>query len=318
LAAFGKAAGIFRDWVGIPTAVATLVTAFFYPAVGTVLGWFHWDRASVSVTLFNTDVINIGSDDRAAFSRVDKIIAYERILRGQLVNNGFSTASLNSNFRCAGQNVKNGRMVYTFAFYDPRQQIKIFPELAARATLSFFGRLTGAGVYLEKDALSAPGPKQCTFDYFDKYGFRYQPSILNISDSQVKEIDDLSREDESVDWPEQYCKGMVTKMRLADKVTADCVSGSHVIALEPSYSWNMALSRALSDAKSFMELTKSQAQRTPGIVLVCTKYSDCGEDKKQTIEALSNLGIPSTAWWCGDGRSGLKDCERLDFPLNKG
>jgi hypothetical protein len=59
----GGAARAFRDWVGIPAAVATLVTALFYPAMGTVLGWFHQDRASLSAQLFNTDIINVGDDE---------------------------------------------------------------------------------------------------------------------------------------------------------------------------------------------------------------------------------------------------------------
>ena len=35
-ASLGKAAVIFRDWLGVPAAIAAFVTAYYDPAVGTL------------------------------------------------------------------------------------------------------------------------------------------------------------------------------------------------------------------------------------------------------------------------------------------
>ncbi|RXH25485.1 hypothetical protein XH84_31305 [Bradyrhizobium nanningense] len=112
----------------MPAAIAALITAFFYPAVGTVLGWLQRDRAAVTVHVFNRDIVNVGLDDQAASNRVDRVANYESLLRGQLVNSGFSVASILSNFACAGETWSNEREIYTFNFHDVQRAQRRFPR----------------------------------------------------------------------------------------------------------------------------------------------------------------------------------------------
>ncbi|MCK1291284.1 hypothetical protein [Bradyrhizobium sp. 30] len=308
------AARIFRDWLGVPVAAITLVTAFFYPAAGTILGWFGRDRASISAQLFNVDHVNVGLDDQPASSRVDKVAEHEGLLRGQLVNDGFSVASIVSNFSCTGADQPDGRIVYTFSFYDPQKGTKLFPEIPARSTLSFFGRLIDANIYTEATR-PVPGPKKCTFSYFDKYGF-VQPTIFEINDRQAAMLGMLVVQEESVEWRNKYCEGMITRLPLSGKDVADCVDETHVFAIEPSYRWTAAIGRSLSYAKSFAELARSsQNTKTPGLILVCDPdNTDCNAERRAATGGLDQLKLSARLWLCSAKDSALKDCEQIDFP----
>ena len=315
VAAFVRAAGIFRDWVGVPLTVVTLLAAFFGAAQGTVLKLLNLDRAAMSAKLFDADIINIGLDDQLLSNQVDKVTKHEGVVRGQLINDGYSLASFRPNFRCTGPQQKDRRMVYTFKFYDLQKGGKVYPEVAPRSTLSFFALLTGASEYSETQ-FPAAGPKKCSFDYFDKYG-RVDMKV-DLSDQQISLLDTTIVRDEPAELRNRFCAGLVTELAVANKVTADCVSDTHIIAVEFSYSSTDAIGRAMSYARHFADLSKSQTQRTPGVILVCDpKISSCEKDRHQTIEGYRLLGLSATAWFCLKEHTALRNCKRVDFPERK-
>ncbi|MDA9435419.1 hypothetical protein XH88_27165 [Bradyrhizobium sp. CCBAU 51627] len=297
----------------MPAAIAALITAFFYPAVGTVLGWLQRDRAAVTVHVFNRDIVNVGLDDQAASNRVDRVANYESLLRGQLVNSGFSVASILSNFACAGETRSNEREIYTFNFHDVQRGTKAFPEVPTRSTVSFFGRLTHAQTYPVNGMFSSVQPKHCQFTYYDKYGLVQPPLSLSLTDSQVALLKTMVPRDEPGEWRGKYCEGKIPDMAVSDRSKADCVGGNHVIAIEASYRWPVAVSRSLADAKSFSDVSGSR--KLPGAILVCD--DDCASASAEASVALTDLGVPLTTWWCKQDSRALKDCERKDFPKPK-
>jgi hypothetical protein len=309
LAAFGKAAAIFRDWVGVPVAIVALVTAFFYPAIGTVLGWLGRDRAAITIKLFNPDVVNVGLDDQAGANRVDRVTMRDSLFRGQLINDGYSLGSVQSTFFCTGPKQPAGRLIHNFSFHDPSRGTKSFPEVAGRTSVSFFARHRDSGVYQTPNDPFAPlEPNKCMFTYSDKFGAA-PPVILDLTKQQVSILPSMARRDDSEEWIEKYCQG-IANVILSDKNKADCLSGTHVIAIEPTNRWAAALSRSLAYAKSFSELT--QTRRSAGIILACYD-DDCGTDSGEPTAAFKSLGIPLTVWWCKPSHGALKNCERKDF-----
>ena len=168
--------------------------------------------------------------------------------RNQPVRAGYSLASVRSTFFCRGPDQPDGELIYTFSFHDPQKGIKIFPEVPVRSTLSFFGRLTHSRTYAPGIFLNI-GPKKCSFTHYDKYG-SVRPHILSLSDEQMRDLQGMIREDEPAAWRERYCIGMLTNVALPNGGKADCVSGTHITAIEPSYRWISAVSRSLSYAKT--------------------------------------------------------------------
>jgi hypothetical protein len=96
---------------------------------------------------------------------------------------GYSPASLHGNFVCTGRLEADARLVFSFDFYDAKRQIKQYPELAAGAVGTFFGRLIDGQPYTLAQR-AATGPKECAFAYFDKYGRKQ--SLLDLTDDDDK------------------------------------------------------------------------------------------------------------------------------------
>ena len=289
LAAFGKAAVTFRDWIGVPAAVVALVTAFFYPAIGTILGWLGRDRAAITIKLFNPDVMNVGLDDQAGANRVDRVTIRDSLFRGQLVNDGFSLGSVQSTFFCTGPKQPSGRLIYNFSFHDPSRGTKAFPEAPPRTTVSFFSRFRNSQPYEKpNDPFPPLDPQKCRFTYSDKFGTA-PPLILDLTADQVRILANMARQDDSEAWIEKYCEGMIPNVILSENSRADCLSGTHVIAVEPANRWAAALNRSLAYAKSFSELT--QTRRSAGIILVCYD-DDCRTDPGEAVAAFASLDIP--------------------------
>lgn len=179
-----------RDYVTLPTAVIALVVALYTPIVETVRGWLRWDGANVSGYLLNPDIVNVGLDDRSPDKRVRKVTEHERLVRVLLVNRGHSLTTLMSNFVCTGRQENDSRMVFTFGFYDPKNQRKQYPELAGSTSSTFFGKLHDAQPYKKTD-FPATGPSKCSFGYYDKYGAKQ--FVMDMTENQEKILLSLVR-----------------------------------------------------------------------------------------------------------------------------
>jgi hypothetical protein len=157
-----------RDYITLPTAVLALIAALFTPINESVRRAFGWDGAKLDGHVLSFDIINVGTDDRPADKQVNTVTQYEKLLRVVLFNSGYSFATLQSAFVCAGAGTEE-RTLYTFNTFDPKQQVKIFSEIKAGETISLFGKLNDNNVYWKKDR---PGPEayKCSLGYSDKYG----------------------------------------------------------------------------------------------------------------------------------------------------
>lgn len=174
-----------RDYVALPTAVLALVAALYTPIAETVRGWLRLDGANIFGYLLNPDIVNVGLDDRSADKRVKEVTEYEPLLRVLLINRGHALTTLMSNFVCTGKQENDSRMVFTFSFYDPKSQVKQYPELAAAASSTFFGRLSDAQPYTTAERPAA-GPSKCSFSYYDKYGGKQ--FLMDITAGQEKTL----------------------------------------------------------------------------------------------------------------------------------
>ncbi|RUW97230.1 hypothetical protein EOA30_28385 [Mesorhizobium sp. M8A.F.Ca.ET.059.01.1.1] len=339
-----------RDWVGFPAAIAALLTAFFTPTVAAILSWADQDRAYITAALFNPDTINVGLDDVTASAQVDKVTQYVAIIRVSLSNKGYSRASIPSNFSCLLQ-IGGKKRSYYFSFYDPASQKKIFPIVEAGETKILFGSLTSRKDKTQHGASMTADT--CEFPYVDKYGQR-RPYVYGLTDDarvralkvaedrkqaqsdyeaqrpeEAKRTDsERSKQDimglaldSDTEWQrEKYCAGMLKDVRSEDKVIADCVSGTHIIAIEPENLWQRAVGRAFQSAAAFQKLTPDQGKRRPGLLLICQEYG--GPKCESRIQkagdeigsTLGPLGIPVTVWLCDDAKvKTLTDCQRTDF-----
>ncbi|MCA1398406.1 MULTISPECIES: hypothetical protein [unclassified Bradyrhizobium] len=174
----------WRDYITLPTAVLALVAALYTPIAETVRGLLGWDRARVIAFLLNPDVVNAGLDDRGAGKRVDVVTEYDSLLRVMLINEGYALTTLSSSFLCTGKDEGDSRMVFRFTFYDPKTQTKHFPEIAAGASVGLFGRLGEAQPYKISDR-SIPGPRKCSFSYYDKYGPKVFERDINEAQENI-------------------------------------------------------------------------------------------------------------------------------------
>lgn len=313
--AFVKGAAVFRDWIGVPVTLATLITAFYYPAVGAVRGWLGTDRASLSLQLLNPDLQNVGLDDKPPGSRVDEVSEYENLLRGQLLNSGYALASVASHFTCTGPLLPDQkRMVYLYNFYDVQRGVKIFPEVGPRTAISFFARNTYARAHDEKD-LPAAGPSKCEVIYFDKHTRnKVGRATLDIADRDDL-LQDIGKTNKKEQWLTTFCQGdRVSGMTLNEKVKADCISATHVMALESADRLTLAITRALSAARAFAELTGGKTEKTPGIVLVCDQdETTCMEERERSFKEVGLIGVALRAWHCHAVGTRL-GCEFRTFP----
>ncbi|ESX80000.1 hypothetical protein X757_03275 [Mesorhizobium sp. LSHC414A00] len=166
--------------------MVALVVALYNPIADTVRAWLGWDGANIHGYLLNPDTINIGLDDKPPGQRVDTVTQYEKLLRVGMINKGYSIATLSSNFVCTGENQKEGdkRYVFSFDFYDAKDQIKLYPEIDAQSGTAFIGKLSGAQLYTEAE-VGVAGPNKCTFAYFDKYGFHPLLLDLGVDDAEM-------------------------------------------------------------------------------------------------------------------------------------
>jgi hypothetical protein len=163
-----------RDYVTLPTAVLALIAALFTPINETVRQALGWDGAKLNGHVLSFDIINVGTDDRPADKQVDAVTQYEKLLRLVLFNRGYSFATLQSAFVCAGEGTDE-RPLYTFNTFDPKQQVKVFAEIKAGETISLFGKLNDNNVYKKNDR-AGPEAYKCNLGFSDKYG----PKVLQI------------------------------------------------------------------------------------------------------------------------------------------
>ncbi|PBB51922.1 MULTISPECIES: zinc ribbon domain-containing protein [Mesorhizobium] len=311
-----RVAEAVRDWIGFPAAVISAILAFYTPAETTIRRWLRQDVAQLSATLFNTDVINVGHDDMPAQDRVDKITEYESILRGSLNNAGFSTASLLSNFLCTGSvNEDKTRTIYTFDFFDPQSQTKQFPSVDAKGSMQFFGRLDHAMPYSDEQFATAR-PKSCQFGYYDKYGIR-PLLVIDIDDDQLREIAGLVHEVKTAEQRDRLCADSIRGFALGGGLVADCLNGTHVSMIEPSYLWQRGVKRALTSAAAYNRQIHSTSPPRPGIILTCDpQASDCDADAVAFRATAGSLGSSLTAWFCPPDAESLAQCTKEDFPAH--
>lgn len=179
-----------RELVTLPTAVIALVVALYNPIADSVRKLLHWDGANLSGYILNPDTINVGLDDRPAGQRVTKVTQYENLLRVGLSNGGYSLATLSSNFACTGDQEGDKRYVFSFDFYDPKDQKKVFPQIDGQSATALIGKLNDAELYTEAE-LGLAGPRKCSFGYFDKYGHDHPPLVVDLSDEDLKTLKSL-------------------------------------------------------------------------------------------------------------------------------
>lgn len=310
---FTRVAEAIRDWIGFPAAVIAAVLAFYTPAATTVSRWLGQDGAVLAATLFNTDVINVGHDDTPALQRVDKITQYESILRGSLINDGYSAASVGSNFICTGPLNEDGtRTIFTFDFFDPQSQTKQFPSVEARSSIQFFARLDHAMPYTEQEFTTAR-PMSCQFGYFDKYG-GVSALIIDMTGDQLRSISSLVNEDQTSEQRSRFCGTAISGFGLGGDIVADCVTGSHVSIIEPSYLWQRALSRALASTATYNRQLSPPTPARPGVILLCNPdASNCDADTEAFRLVAKTLSVPLTAWLCPPDSENIGGCKREDF-----
>jgi hypothetical protein len=158
-----------RDYVTFPTAVIALVVALFSPINLTIRRMLCLDGASVSGHVFTVDTINVGLDDTKLSQQVETVKETVFILRGIMTNSGYSSAAIQSAFKCFGKRENNVQYVYSFTMHDPKQQLKQFPDIAPGSEYSVIGRFGSA----EPDRSKvAPAANTCEFGIVDKYGPR--------------------------------------------------------------------------------------------------------------------------------------------------
>lgn len=206
----------------------------------------------------------------------------------------------------------NTRIIYTFNFFDTQSQIKQFPAVEAKASLQFFARLDSAGPYGEKQFPSVH-PKSCEIGYFDKYGAQ-QPLILDISDYQNKGLEDMLSTDTLATQRDRLCDRSIRAFGIAEDIVADCVNGTHVSTIEPSYLWQRAVNRALISAAAYSRRIHPASPPRPGVILICNhQASDCDADAAEFRSTVESLGISLTAWLCPSDADSLGKCQQSDF-----
>jgi hypothetical protein len=303
----GNVLGRVSPWLSLPTAIVAFVGAFFNPIAGTVLGWFGCDGARLTVSMFAADFINVGSDDTRASERKDQIDIQERIVRGILDNRGFSVAGVDGNFTC-NVNFKNGtRSKYLFKFYDPNNQTKAFPDVAARSSVPYFASVDS---YVKE--IPDKGPTECTISYSDKYG---APRFATMTVEPPLEqrlggvVAHRSLSDAQSQRKDKYCFSMVRDVVLGPGLTADCVSSTHVVTVESADGWDRAISSALRTTNLFNDIVGASSAREPGIILVCNKKAGC-KDFGGARTALAKFTPQISLWLCNREDDALEDCEQ--------
>jgi hypothetical protein len=287
----GKAGSIavaFRDLIGIPVAIAAVVTAFFNPAYLQILEWRGEDVPAVSASLYKVWPVNIGIDDVQPPQQVDKVTRYETLARGALTNTGYSMASLDLEFVCTDAEAN----AYRFVFVEGQPKVNTFVEDEVSPTRT---------------------PNTCTLVFYDKYGTQEEIE-MKVSKEQLLLMSSFSPTDETPEWIEHYCSHIIRNFEL-DGVSADCMSNTHILAIEPIYLWHRAVKRAVRFSALYSRMIGSQATRRPGLILICNpEYSTCEENVAAMSAFLRDFEPAITAWICRhDDPRPMDTCREMDF-----
>jgi len=176
-----------RDVVTFPTAVIALVIALYSPLNNTIRKALQLDNAVISGALLTPDVLNIANSENNTGHAKKGKFKYIYLLKIMLTNDGYTLASLHSNFQCLALDSVGNRLVYNFNFYDEERLAIEHPELSADNTAIFIAKFNSPFKEEQSRYRHVPTGK-CAIPYMDKYGIGH--AIIKDFNLELQKIYD--------------------------------------------------------------------------------------------------------------------------------
>jgi hypothetical protein len=304
-------ARFLKDWVGFPAAVVAALAALARPAVLNILWLLGQDGASLEFKLLRPDYINVGLDDVPIATQGERVDIAIPFYRAALINNGASPAAVRSQFRCStgsGSEETGGN----FYFFDLSTQRKIMNDIEVAAGGTAFVNVALSAAGSPRDGYpKTKHPESCEFEYSDKYGVR--PPFEARHDVKRSPLMALGRaEDRRVSAREVRCKNMAQGISLGTE-PIDCVSMTHLFAIEPVHLWERALSRALRQVAEFQRVS-SGVQLSLGLILNNCDNELCVLAHQQLATSLQNFKPAVSVWICENEAEELDRCAKTQYP----
>ncbi|WP_421724940.1 hypothetical protein [Bauldia sp.] len=274
-----------------------MFAALIVPAVENVRSLLRLDGAAMTFEVMRPGTINVGSDDTPASQQVDVISQHVHFLVSALVNRGLSPAAVQPDFKCSATDRFSGATVTgIFHFIDINSQKKILEDITVNAGETVFvNTILDSFGTKEFGYESTERNETCELIYSDKYGSKW--IVSDISSYDYFPLASPGVTDSRVEVREKYCVDMIRGIKLGDE-PIDCISDSHILAIEPIYLWERAFGRAIRQADEFTRSTQENAVRTPGLVLVDCDDANCAQEYEEMRSALKGFVPRITVWLC--------------------
>lgn len=304
-------ARFLKDWIGFPAAVIAAIAALARPAVLNILWLLGQDGASLEFKLLRPDYINVGLDDVPIATQGERVDIAIPFYRAALINNGASSATVRSRFKCSTGS-GDGETGGNFYFFDLSTQRRIMNDIEVAAGGTAFVNIALADAGSPADGYPKTRiPEICEFEYSDKYGVR--PPFEAPHDVKQSPLMGLGRaEDRRVSARETRCKDIAKGISLGTE-SIDCVNATHLFAIEPVYLWERALSRSLRQVAEFQRVNVG-VQLTPGLILDNCGSEGCVLAAQQLAAALRDFKPAVSVWLCENEADDLRNCAKTDYP----
>ncbi|ESZ15230.1 hypothetical protein X737_22120 [Mesorhizobium sp. L48C026A00] len=320
-----------KDWIGFPAAAIAAIAALYAPARENILSLLGRDGANLRFEALRPDAISLGQDDTPVSAQKDKIDINISFLRAAFVNDGASTASVMPEFMCSVPDDNQRAFTSRYQLIDINSQKRLLEDVEVPTTGPVF-----VNVVLKESGLAEDGYGStatlgtCEFRFSDKYGSKlltlhldksgilqtdHSSGAVTTSDIATSILELDGAEDNRVAPRNRFCAGMLRGIRM-DSEPIDCITGTHVIAIEPVYLWERGLQRALRQVAEFRRLAPDAAARSPGLILTDCTEENCVISKTEMELALASFSPSVTVWMCDEWVKSLGNCVRTDFTVN--